>query len=388
MLPVKSFLVPPIVYGSGASDHIGDELTKIGLKNGLIVTDKVMTGLPAFDSIIKALDTSNIKYSVYDGVTTEPTCEFVDNGLRACRDGGADFILAIGGGSPIDTAKAISIMMTNSGSIENYMGAGKVEKDGIPLVAMPTTAGTGSEVTPYTIITDEATNVKMLISSPRVMPSLAIVDPLLTLSCPKGLTAAVGIDALTHDIEAYVSVKAQPMTDMYCVAAIVLLHQYLKQAWEDGDNVEARERTMLGSLYAGIAFSNSSVALVHGMSRPIGAYFHVAHGASNAALLKEVMEFSYPGNPTRYAYMASLMGQNIEGKDEMEASAMAVEAVGRLIKDIKIATLPELGVTKEKLDELAPRMAEDAIASGSPGNNPRPASKEEIIDLYMKAYNT
>ncbi|MGD9143722.1 MAG: iron-containing alcohol dehydrogenase [Dehalococcoidia bacterium] len=387
MLPVKSFSVPPIVYGSGAADHIGSELNKLSIKKGLIVTDKVMTGLPVFDSIIKALETSDIRYSVYDGVATEPTCDYVDEGLKACRESDAEFILAVGGGSPIDTSKAISIMMTNPGSIEDYMGAGKVAKDGIPLVAMPTTAGTGSEVTPYTIITDEKTSVKMLISSPKVMPRLAIVDPMLTLSCPPALTAAVGIDALTHAIEAYVSVKAQPMTDMYCLSAIVLLYQYLKPAWEDGDNVEARERTMLGSLYAGIAFSNSSVALVHGMSRPIGAYFHVAHGASNAALLKEVMEFSYPGNPARYAYMASLMGQNIEGKDEMEASAMAVEAVGWLVKDIKIATLPELGVTREKLEEMAPRMAEDAIASGSPANNPRPASKEEIIDLYMKAYN-
>ena len=387
MLPVKAFSVPPIVYGSGAADHIGDELKKLGLKKGLIVTDKVMMGLPAFDSITRALESSDITVKVYDGVATEPTCDYVNEGLDACRDDGVEFILAVGGGSSIDTAKAISIMLTNPGSVEDYMGAGKVEKAGIPLVAMPTTAGTGSEVTPYTIITDEKTNVKMLISSPRVIPRLAIVDPLLTLTCPPGLTAAVGIDALTHAIEAYVSVKAQPMSDMYCLAAIVLLNGYLKQAWEKGDDVEARERTMLGSLYAGIAFSNSSVALVHGMSRPIGAYFHVAHGASNAALLKQVMEFSYPGNPARYAYLASLLGENTQGKDEIEASALAVEAVGRLIKDIKIATLPELGVTREKLEEMAPRMAEDAIASGSPANNPRPASKEEIIELYMNAHN-
>ena len=388
MLPIKSFMVPPIIYGSGASEQVGNELVKLGLKKGLIVTDKVMTGLPAFDSITKSLEKSDIRYAVYDGVVTEPTCEYVDEGLQSCRDGAADFILAIGGGSPIDTAKAISIMMTNPGSIEDYMGAGKVKRAGIPLVALPTTAGTGSEVTPYTIITDTKRDVKMLISSPRVMPRLAIIDPALTVTSPPGLTAAVGIDALTHAIEAYVSVKAQPMSDMYCLAAIELISGNLRQAWENGDDIDARERTMLGSLYAGIAFSNSSVALVHGMSRPVGAYFHVAHGASNAALLKEVMEFSYPGNPARYAYIASVMGENARGKNEMEDARVAVEAVGRLIKDIKIASLPELGVEKEKLVELAPQMAEDAIASGSPANNPRQASKEEIIELYMKAYNS
>jgi len=219
------------------------------------------------------------------------------------------------------------------------------------------------------------------------MPQVAIVDPLLTLSCPRGLTAAVGIDALTHAIEAYVSVKAQPMSDIFCLSAIELISGNLRQAWANGNNVEAREKTMLGALQAGIAFSNASVALVHGMSRPIGAYFHVAHGASNAALLGVVAEFSLIGNPTRYAHIARAMGENITGLNDLEAAQLAAKAIKQLIKDIKIPSLKALGVEKEKLDQLAPRMAEDAIASGSPGNNPRQATKDEIVELYKIAYS-
>ncbi len=313
--------------------------------------------------------------------------DYVQEGLKAYKENGCDFLLAVGGGSPIDTAKAIAVMVTNPGSIEDYRGLNKISKEGVPVIAVPTTAGTGSEVTVFTIITDTKTNVKMLIGSPFVMPKVAIVDPLLTLSCPRGLTAAVGIDALTHAIEAYVSVKAQPMSDIFCLSAIELISGNLRQAWANGNNVEAREKTMLGALQAGIAFSNASVALVHGMSRPIGAYFHVAHGASNAALLGVVTEFSLIGNPARYAHIAKAMGENITGLTDLEAAQVAAKAIKTLIKHIKIPSLKELGVDKEKLDQLAPKMAEDAIASGSPGNNPRQATKEEIVELYKIAYS-
>jgi alcohol dehydrogenase class IV len=209
----------------------------------------------------------------------------------------------------------------------------------------------------------------------------------MTLSCPRGLTAAVGLDALTHGIEAYVSVKAQPMTDIFCLSAIELISGNLRQAWANGNNVEAREKTMLGALQAGIAFSNSSVALVHGMSRPIGAYFHVPHGVSNAALLGVVTEFSLVGNPARYAHVAKAMGENIEGLTDIDAAQLAAKSVKKLIADVKIPSLDKLGVEKKRLDELAPKMAEAAIDSGSPGNNPRQATKEEIIELYSITYD-
>lgn len=387
MLPVREFRIPQrVIIGSGASERIGEEGSKLGVKNCLIVTDKVMVKLGVVDGIKKALHQNEIQYSIYDGVVTEPTVDYVLEGLKVYKDNGCDFLLAIGGGSAIDTAKAISVMVTNLGSIEDYMGLNKIPKKGAPVVAIPTTGGTGSEVTMFTIITDTKTDVKMLIGSPVVMPDVAIVDPLLTLSCPRDLTGAVGIDALTHAIEAYVSIKAQPMSDIFSLSAIELISGNLRQAWANGNNVEAREKTMLGALQAGIAFSNSSVALVHGMSRPIGAYFHVPHGASNAALLGVVMDFSLIGNPTRYAHVAKAMGEDITGLTDLEAAELGAKAVKRLIKDVQIPSLPELGVGKEKLDELAPKMAKDAIASGSPGNNPRQATKEEIIELYHLAY--
>ena len=237
------------------------------------------------------------------------------------------------------------------------------------------------------VITDIVQDIKMLYISPFLVPQVAIADPLLTLSMPRGLTAATGIDALTHAIEAYVSLKAHPMADIFCLSAVELIAGNLKQAWSNGNNVTARERVMLGALQAGIAFSNASVALVHGMSRPIGACFHVAHGVSNATLLSVVTEFSLIGNPERYARIALAMGETTAGLSVMEAAAKAAGAIKRLVSDIKIPSLRELGVGKDKLTRLAPKMAEDALASGSPANNPRQATKEEIIELYLLAYN-
>ena len=386
MLPVRTFLIPPVlITGSGSSEKVGEESKKLGVKKALIVADQVMVKLGVLEGVKKALEQAKTQFTIYDAVATEPTVDYVKEGLKSFKDNGCDFLIAVGGGSPIDTAKAIAIMLTNPGSVEDYKGLGKVTKEGAPLIAIPTTAGTGSEVTQFTIITDTKTSVKMLIGSPLVMPKVAIVDPLLTLSSPRSLTAAVGIDSLTHAIEAYVSVKAQPMSDIFCLSAIELISGNLRQAWANGNNIEAREKTMLGALQAGIAFSNASVALVHGMSRPIGAYFHVPHGASNAALLGVVTEFSIIGNPTRYADIAKAMGENVAGLTDLEAAQLAARAVKTLIKDIQIPFLRGLGVEKGKLEQLAPKMAEDAIASGSPGNNPRQATKEEIVELYKIA---
>jgi alcohol dehydrogenase class IV len=388
MLSAKTFYIPPVlIVGSGASEQVGEESRQLGGKKGLIVTDEVLLKLGTLDNIQRALTQAKVQFAIYSGVFTEPTVEFVQNGLKTYKENGCDFLLAVGGGSAIDTAKAIAVMATNAGAIEDYHGLNKIPKGGAPLIAVPTTAGTGSEVTRYTIITDTKRDVKMLIGSPFLIPQKAIIDPLLTLSMPRSLTAAVGIDALTHAIEAYVSVKAQPMTDIFCLSAIELISGNLRQAWSNGNNIEAREKTMLGALQAGIAFSNSSVALVHGMSRPIGAYFHVAHGVSNAALLAVVTEFSLIGSPVRYAHIAEVMGENVDTLAVLEAADLAARSIRRLIKDIKIPSLQELGVDKAKLDKLAPKMAEDAIASGSPANNPRQATKEEIIELYKLAYS-
>jgi alcohol dehydrogenase class IV len=387
MLPVRTFLIPPmLITGAGSVERVGDECKRIGGKKGLIVTDTVLSKLGALEGVKKALSQQGLDFVIYDKIASEPTDSYVQEGLQICRDNGCNFLLAVGGGSAIDTAKAISAMLTNTGSIEEYKGLNKLTKKSAPLVAIPTTAGTGSEVTIFTIITDTTKNVKMLIGSPYLMPEVAIVDPLMTLSCPRGLTTAVGIDALTHAIEAYVSLKSQPMSDAFALSAIGLIAGNLRQVFANGNNVEAREKVMLGALQAGIAFSNASVALVHGMSRPIGAYFHVPHGASNAALLGVVTEFSLIGNPCRYAQIAKAMGEDTAGLSDMDAAKRAADAVRRLIKDIMIPSLPALGVDEKTLEKLAVQMAEDAIASGSPGNNPRQATKDEIVGLYRLAY--
>ena len=387
MLPTRTFRIPRVVItGSGASEQAGEESIKLGVKKALIVTDPNLVKLGIVDGVKQSLQRSGVPFGIFDGVLTEPTVEFVQEGLKAYRENGCDFLIAVGGGSPMDTAKAIAVMVTNTGSIEDYQGLGKIPQKGKPIIAIPTTAGTGSEVTPYTIITDAKRDVKMLIGSPFLTPEIAIVDSRLTLTLPQDITAATGIDALTHAIEAYVSVKAQPMSDIFCLSAIELISGNLRQAWTNGKDIEAREKTMLGALQAGIAFGNSSVALVHGMARPIGAYFQVRHGASNAALLGVVTDFSLTGNPTRYAHIAQAMGEDISGLSDLEAAQLGAKAVKKLIKDIKVPSLRELGIDEVKLDKLAPKMAEDAIASGSPANNPRQATKEEIIELYKLAY--
>lgn len=371
-----------IHFGENASGKVGEEAKRFGAKKALIITDPFLSKSGAVDPIAASVKAAGIACEIYAGVDKEPTLEHVDGCLKAQKEGGCDLLISVGGGSPIDVGKAVSFMATNPGAIQDYMGVGKVGIDALPLFAVPTTAGTGSEVTATTIIADTVKNVKMLIISPRIIPKVALVDPLLTLGMPKGLTAATGLDALTHAIEAFVSQKAQPISDLYALAAVELLSGNLQVAWNEPGNVEARTRTLLGALLAGLAFSNASVALVHGMSRPIGALFHVAHGVSNAALLGEVMDFSLSGNYARYAKLAITMGLPDLGDDKKTAQSGA-DRVRQLIKDLEVPTLTGLGVTKEKLTPVVSKMADDAIASGSPANNPRLATKEEIIALYM-----
>jgi len=388
MKQARFFRIPSgVIVGCNASSFAGREAKKLGGTKALIVTDRNLTEMGFLSGIESSLDSEKIDHEVFDQVTAEPTVDYVEKGLDLYRRSKCDFIIALGGGSPIDTAKAVCIMASNPGVIQDYKGLDKVSSPGAPLIAIPTTAGTGSETTIFTIITDTRTNVKMLIGSPFILPSVALVDPLLTASSPPSVTAATGVDALTHAIEAYVSVKAQPMSDVFALSAIKFLSENLRQAWANGDNLEARSLTMLGAFQAGVAFSNSSVALVHGMSRPIGAYFHAPHGLSNAVLLAPVVEFSISGNPKRYADIARAMGEKVEGLGVMEGASKASKAVRELVRDIKIPALATLGVTREKLKTVVGKMADDAIASGSPGNNPRKATKEEIVELYWKTFN-
>lgn len=386
MMQTFQFKAPSvIVNGPGAAKEVGSFAKGLG-KKALIVTDNLLEKIGLLNEIKKALEVAGIPFTTYDKVVTEPTMDYTGEGLKIYQEVKADFLIAVGGGSPIDTAKGISALATNPAKMSDFEGANKIPNPGAPLIAIPTTAGTGSEVTQFTIITDTTRDVKMLIASPSVMPRVALVDPMMTLLMPQGITAGTGLDALTHAIEAYVSVKAQPITDALALHAIRLISGNLRQAWCNGNNIEARTNMMTGALEAGLAFSNASVALVHGMARPIGAYFHVSHGTSNAALLPTVIEFSIPGNPKRYVDIAEAMGEVTERLSIIDGAYLAAKAVKRLNDDLKIPTLRGLGVDEKKFHSIVSQMAADAIASGSPGNNPRKATTEEIVELYRKAF--
>ncbi|MBU1208693.1 MAG: iron-containing alcohol dehydrogenase [Proteobacteria bacterium] len=387
MMSTYQFKTPSvIVNGPGAAKEVGSFAKGLG-KKALIVTDTALEKIGLLNDIKNSLEVAGISFAIYDKVVTEPTMDFAEEGLKIFKEVQAEILIAVGGGSPIDAAKGIAALATNPGKMSDFAGANKIPRPGAPLIAIPTTAGTGSEVTQFTIITDTTRDVKMLIASPNIMPKVALVDPLMTLQMPQGITAATGLDALTHSIEAFVSVKAQPITDTLALQAIRIIAGNIRQAWSNGDNIEARTSMMIGALQAGMAFSNSSVALVHGMARPIGAYFHVSHGVSNAALLPTVIEFSIPGNPERYAAIAEAMGEITEGLSVLDAAYFAADAVERLNVDLKVPTLRELGVEEKKFNSVVEQMAADAIASGSPGNNPRKATKEEIVELYRKAFS-
>lgn len=385
MTSERLFRVPPVIhFGEGAAARTGEEARRLGAARALVITDSFLLSSGTIKPVTDALEAAGLATAVYDKVNAEPTTVHVAECLALHEEFGSNVIIGCGGGSPIDVAKAVSAMDANSGTLSDYMGTGKVSAAGPPVIAVPTTAGTGSEATCTTIIANAERGVKMLIISPHLLPAVAVVDPLLTLSMGKGITAATGIDALTHAIEAYVSRKNQPMADTYALNAIRLISKNLLIAWENPTSIDARSQVLLGALQAGIAFSNSSVALVHGMSRPVGALFHVPHGVSNAALLGVVTEFSLEGDYDRYADIAEAMGVPDQGSQESRARGGA-EKIRELITALEIPGLAQLGVTREKLKPVVTKMADDAIASGSPANNPRLAARDEIIRMYYEA---
>ena len=386
-MPTTFSIPPTIITGAGASEKVGEQAKRLEASNVLIVTDPGIVKLGYVDQIVKNLNSANIATSIFSDVTPDPTLQNVKDGLKQYKAENCNGIVSIGGGSAIDCGKGIAMKLTNDGEFADYMGVDKIPNPGAMLIAIPTTAGTGSEVTKVTVITDTDRNVKMMLSSACLLPYVALVDPLLSLTTPPHLTAAVGVDALTHAIEAYISKRAQPLTDTLALNAIELISGSLRQAWADGGNIAARTDMMLGASIAGMAFSNSSVALVHGMSRPIGAYFHIHHGLSNAVLLLDVMEFSISGDPKRFADIAKAMGEQIDGLSPMKQADAAIKAVERLVNDIQMPRLGEIGIDKTDFDEVVEQMAADAIASGSPANNPRQVTQNEIIQLYNRCFS-
>lgn len=381
-------LLPRIMQiGHGARHSLPELLTSLHCKVPLIITDSSMVKLGYIQDIQNILRQAELQADYFDDTIAEPTASSIDAGVDYIRKHQYDAIIAVGGGSVIDSAKAMSILGPHGGKIRDYRFPRQVNITGLPLIAVPTTAGTGSEATQFTVISDDHSHEKMLCVGSGFMPIAAVIDYELTLSLPARTTADSGMDALTHAIEAYVSQKANPYSDAQAIAAMQLLGPNLELAYFQPNNHRAREAMMLGASLAGIAFCNASVALVHGMSRPIGAFFHVAHGLSNAMLLPLVTAFSISAAPERYAACAVATGV-AHLKDSVDlANQKLIQALYSLKQVLEVPSLQQLGVAKQDFDHQIHTMAEQAIASGSPANNPRIASKEDIVQLYQKLWD-
>lgn len=380
------YSIPTLKYGIGSLEEVGSLAQNLGSRV-LVISDPIMKELGVVNNCLSYLQEKGLETHVYLGIVSEPTDTYVDEGLAILQQNDCDVIISIGGGSCIDTAKAISIVATNGGYIGEYMKMQKIASiSPIPHIAIPTTAGTGSEATDVTVITDTKNNIKMMIKQPAFMPVAAIVDPILTMTSPKSITAATGIDALSHAIEGYLSRLAHPYSDLLAVSAMELIINNLLLAYEQGDNIAARESMALGSMQAGAAFSNSSVALVHGMSRPIGALFHVPHGISNAMLLPAVLEYSKEACIPRLAKIGEFFTKNKALHSEEELADIAVESVKELCRKMNITNLRDYGIEEEAFNNALDKMATDAIASGSPANNPKVPSFEELKELYTVVY--
>ncbi|MGW6299005.1 iron-containing alcohol dehydrogenase [Peribacillus butanolivorans] len=376
-----------IIYGRQSFEKVGAEAALCG-KKALIISDKVMSRLGCVNQCCQYLHDNGVASAVYLGVDSEPTDQYVEESLGLFEKESCDLIISLGGGSCIDTGKAIAVLATNGGYIGEYMGGRKIaDKAAIPHIAIPTTAGTGSEATDATVITNTDDDVKMMIKQPNFMPLVAIVDPLLTVSSPPHITAATGVDALSHAVEAYLSKRSHPMTDTMALSAMRLIVENIENAYDDGDNIDAREKMSLGALQAGIAFSNSSVCLVHGMSRPIGALFHVPHGYSNAMLLPAVMEFSKEACMERLADLGRIFKTEYKNLSIERAAFVAVESVKALCQKLNIPNLEGWGIEEEKFNLSVSKMARDALDSGSPANNPRVPTKQELEELYHTCYH-
>ncbi|MBI4551304.1 MAG: iron-containing alcohol dehydrogenase [Candidatus Latescibacteria bacterium] len=375
-----------LFIGAGAVERVSPQAARLGMKRVLIVSDPAMVQSGRPGQVVDLLNAAGLEAVVYGHVQPDPTDQNVHEGLHMLREHRCDGLVAIGGGSSIDAAKGIAVMATNTGDLPDYMGYDKIPRAGLPLIAIPTTAGTGSEVTKVAIITDTQRDVKMMMLDPHLLPTAALVDYTLTFTMPKPLTAHVGVDTLTHAIEAYVSRKANPMTDVIALSAVRLVGQHLRAAWEQPDNAPAREGMMLAATQGGMAFSNSSVCLVHGMSRPIGALFHLPHGLSNAVLLPAVTRFSLSGAPERYAKVARTLGVAGETESVAAAGRKLIDALERLNADLGIPRLSACNIPHDRFEAALENMTADAFASGSPQNNPRVPTPEEMMALYREAY--
>ena len=375
-----------ILVGGGTVARVADVLASHGLSRPLVVTDPWMVSSGTVEKCLAPLRAAGLTPAIFSDTVPDPTDVVIEAGVAAYAAGDFDCLIGFGGGSPMDTAKAIAILAATGGHIRAQKVPHAADRAACPIICIPTTAGTGSEATRFTVITDTASDEKMLIAGLGALPLAAIVDYELTLTVPPRTTADTGIDSFTHALEAYVSKRANPVSDMFAERAMRLIGPNLRAVYHEPGNLPAREAMMLGATLAGLAFSNASVALVHGMSRPIGAHFHVPHGLSNAMLLPAVTRYGLSAALPRYAEAARCMGVAGEGDADQLAGAKLLEELTALNAELKVPTPAAFGIDADRWNSLLPTMAAQALASGSPANNPAVPDASAIIALYQECY--
>lgn len=381
-----SIRMPKVVhYGEGSINYLPEEVRQLG-ERVLIISDKPMNDLGYVEDIQTKLHNNDMFTATYLGIDAETEDIHVQEALDICKEKQCNVIVALGGGSCIDAAKAVAVQVNNKKELIEYMKGTMIEKDPMPVIAIPTTAGTGSEVTDALVVTNTKKDIKMMIKQPKITPEVAIVDPEYTVSVPRSLTTATGIDALSHGIEAFLSKRSHPFTDHLALSSIKAIMDNIKKVFDDGENIAARATMSFASMQAGIAFSNASVALVHGMSRPIGALFNIPHGISNAMLLAPVLEFSYEDCKAELAQIGRTVDKGMVGEPDEKVANEFISSIKQLCAYLEIKNLKDWGVDEQKFMNSLEKMAEDALESGSPSNNPRTPTKEEIIQLYKKCY--
>lgn len=374
---------PRIVMGPGSVKTIGTEVKALGIKRVLIVTDKGVISAGLMKPIEDSLKAAKIKYAVFDRVESDPRYEIVADCVLAARNSYAQMLIGLGGGSPMDITKTSAVMLTNKGPIGAYFGVNLIPKRGLPTILIPTTAGTGSEVTPIAILSDEGEKLKKGIVSPYLYPAIGILDAELTAALPPHVTAATGMDALIHAIEAYTSVNATAITDMYCVKAIALIYRNIRIAYAKGDNLDARTAMMEGAMLAGIGFANAGVTAVHAFAYPIGAEFHIPHGIANTLMLPHVIRFNVLGNLEKFALLAKPFGILTDGLDDLAIVDKVIAAIDRLVDDIRVPRhLADFGVKEKDIPMLA-----DGVMKVTRllANNPRTLMLEDAKRIYKAA---
>jgi alcohol dehydrogenase len=382
-MPQALYFPTTVLMGAGSIQLIPNEISKLKAKKALIMTDEVLINIGVVQNVLDVLDAASIPYHVFSDVKPNPTVKNVNDGYKALIDNKCDYLISIGGGSPQDTAKGVAILGTNPGNIVNYEGVNKTKNKSLPIIAINTTAGTASEATINYVITDEERKVKMVIVDSNSIATVAVNDADLMVNMPAKLTAATGMDALTHAIEGYITAGASPITDMFNLEAIKVISSHLKNAVDKGSDIKAREGMAYGQFITGMGFSNCGLGIVHSMAHQLGGFYDLPHGVCNAILLPYVMEFNASESGSKYKTIAQAMGLNVENMDLESAKVACIDGVKALSASVGIPSdFKDLGVKKEDIDTLADLAMLDACTPG----NPKVPTKDDIVSLYTKVF--